>query len=112
VTAAAPAAAVLAADRLPHRSYDSLDNLRLMEGIVDVYLPDLKGWSRQAARRYLRRPESAAPLGDARHAGGGRDTTTGGAIGTWRLPPRRLHALEGGPHRRRGGCSHARADVV
>jgi putative pyruvate formate lyase activating enzyme len=40
-------------------AYDSLDNLRLMEGVVDVYLPDFKVWSREAARRYLRRPEYA-----------------------------------------------------
>jgi putative pyruvate formate lyase activating enzyme len=40
-------------------SYDSLDSLRLMEGIVDVYMPDFKVWSQQAARRYLRRPEYA-----------------------------------------------------
>lgn len=41
-------------------SYDSLDSLRLMEGIVDVYMPDLKVWSAEAARRYLRRPDYAA----------------------------------------------------
>jgi putative pyruvate formate lyase activating enzyme len=40
-------------------AYDSLDSLRLMEGIVDVYMPDFKVWSQQAARRYLRRPEYA-----------------------------------------------------
>jgi putative pyruvate formate lyase activating enzyme len=40
-------------------SYDSLDSLRLMDGIVDVYMPDFKVWSRQAARRYLRRPDYA-----------------------------------------------------
>lgn len=40
-------------------SYDSLDSLRLMEGIVDVYMPDFKVWTREAARRYLRRPEYA-----------------------------------------------------
>jgi putative pyruvate formate lyase activating enzyme len=40
-------------------SYDSLDSLRLMEGVVDVYMPDFKVWSPQAARRYLRRPEYA-----------------------------------------------------
>ena len=40
-------------------SYDSLDSLRLMEGIVDVYMPDFKVWSQQAARRYPRRPEYA-----------------------------------------------------
>jgi putative pyruvate formate lyase activating enzyme len=40
-------------------AYDSLDSLRLMEGIVDVYMPDFKVWSHQAARRYLRRPDYA-----------------------------------------------------
>jgi putative pyruvate formate lyase activating enzyme len=38
-------------------SYDSLDSLRLMDGIVDIYMPDLKVWSRQRARRYLRMPD-------------------------------------------------------
>jgi putative pyruvate formate lyase activating enzyme len=40
-------------------SYDSLDSLRLMEGIVDVYMPDFKVWTPRAARRYLRRPDYA-----------------------------------------------------
>jgi putative pyruvate formate lyase activating enzyme len=40
-------------------SYDSLDSLRLMDGVVDVYMPDFKVWTREAARRYLRRPEYA-----------------------------------------------------
>jgi putative pyruvate formate lyase activating enzyme len=38
-------------------SYDSLDSLRLMEGIVDVYMPDFKVWTRERARRYLKRPD-------------------------------------------------------
>ena len=29
-------------------TYDSLDSLRLMEGIVDVYMPDFKVWSQPA----------------------------------------------------------------
>jgi putative pyruvate formate lyase activating enzyme len=37
-------------------SYDSLDSLRLMDGIVDIYMPDLKVWTRERARRYLRMP--------------------------------------------------------
>lgn len=37
-------------------SYDSLDSLRLMDGIVDIYMPDLKVWSRERGRRYLRMP--------------------------------------------------------
>ncbi len=36
--------------------YDSLDSLRLMDGIVDIYLPDLKVWTPEHARRYLRMP--------------------------------------------------------
>jgi putative pyruvate formate lyase activating enzyme len=40
-------------------SYDSLDSLRLMDGIVDVYMPDFKVWTRERARRYLKRPDYA-----------------------------------------------------
>jgi putative pyruvate formate lyase activating enzyme len=40
-------------------SYDSLDSLRLMEGVVDVYMPDFKVWTRERARRYLKRPDYA-----------------------------------------------------
>jgi putative pyruvate formate lyase activating enzyme len=40
-------------------SYDSLDSLRLMEGIVDVVMPDFKVWTRDRARRYLKRPDYA-----------------------------------------------------
>jgi len=36
--------------------YDSLDSVRLMDGIVDIYLPDLKVWTPGRARRYLRMP--------------------------------------------------------
>src|SRR5207247_1643482 len=31
--------------------YDSLDSLRLMDGIVDIYLPDLNGWTSGHARQ-------------------------------------------------------------
>ncbi len=37
--------------------YDSLESLRLLEGVVDIYMPDFKLWSRQAARRYLKAPD-------------------------------------------------------
>ncbi len=53
--------AVAAGLRLPivynTSSYDSLDSLELMAGIVDVYMPDLKLLSREGARRYLKRPD-------------------------------------------------------
>jgi putative pyruvate formate lyase activating enzyme len=38
-------------------AYDSLDSLRLLEGVVDVYMPDLKVLTRERARRYLKRPD-------------------------------------------------------
>jgi putative pyruvate formate lyase activating enzyme len=40
-------------------SYDSMESMRLMDGIVDVYMPDFKVVSNDAARRYLRRPDYA-----------------------------------------------------
>ncbi len=53
--------AVAAGLRLPivynTSSYDSLDSLRLMEGVVDIYMPDLKVLTRERARRYLKRPD-------------------------------------------------------
>src|SRR5512132_4122681 len=36
-------------------SYDSPESLRLMDEVVDVYMPDFKLWTREAARRYLKR---------------------------------------------------------
>ncbi len=38
-------------------SYDSLDSLRLLEGVVDVYMPDLKLLTPEGARRYLKRAD-------------------------------------------------------
>ena len=40
-------------------SYDSPDSLKLMEGVVDVYMPDIKLWTREHARRYLGKREYA-----------------------------------------------------
>lgn len=43
-------------------AYDSLETLRWMDGVVDIYMPDFKLWSEDAARRYLKAadyPESA-----------------------------------------------------
>jgi putative pyruvate formate lyase activating enzyme len=33
--------------------YDSLDSLRVMDGLVDVYMPDFKLWDEEASRLYL-----------------------------------------------------------
>jgi putative pyruvate formate lyase activating enzyme len=38
-------------------AYDSLDSLRLLAGIVDVYMPDFKLWTNEAARRFLKRAD-------------------------------------------------------
>jgi putative pyruvate formate lyase activating enzyme len=43
-------------------AYDSLDSLRLMDGIVDIYMPDFKLWSVEKSRTYLKAddyPETA-----------------------------------------------------
>jgi putative pyruvate formate lyase activating enzyme len=34
-------------------AYDSLESLQLMDGIVDIYMPDFKYWSAEQARTYL-----------------------------------------------------------
>jgi len=43
-------------------AYDSLDSLALMDGIVDIYMPDFKFWDSAQARRYAKAadyPETA-----------------------------------------------------
>ena len=40
-------------------SYDSLESLALMDGIVDIYMPDFKLVTEASARRYLRKPDYA-----------------------------------------------------
>ncbi|KAF2459031.1 hypothetical protein BDY21DRAFT_199410 [Lineolata rhizophorae] len=35
-------------------SFDSLDSLRLLDGLVDIYLPDFKVWSRATGKRLLK----------------------------------------------------------
>ena len=37
-------------------AYDSLDSLELMEGVVDIYMPDFKFWDPGAAKRYIKAP--------------------------------------------------------
>jgi putative pyruvate formate lyase activating enzyme len=38
-------------------AYDSLESLELMEGVVDVYMPDFKLWSAERSKRYLKRAD-------------------------------------------------------
>jgi len=41
-------------------AYDSLESLELMDGIVDIYMPDFKYWDPEMARRYSRAPDYPA----------------------------------------------------
>ncbi|MGB9073960.1 MAG: radical SAM protein [Terriglobales bacterium] len=38
-------------------AYDSLDSLALMDGVVDIYMPDFKFWSPEKARLYAKAPD-------------------------------------------------------
>jgi putative pyruvate formate lyase activating enzyme len=38
-------------------TYDSHESLQLMNGVIDIYMPDFKLWSAEPARRYLRAPD-------------------------------------------------------
>jgi putative pyruvate formate lyase activating enzyme len=38
-------------------AYDSLESLRWMDGIVDIYMPDFKLWDGAPAKRYLKAPD-------------------------------------------------------
>ena len=38
-------------------AYDSLDSLALMDGVVDIYMPDFKFWDPETARRYAKAPD-------------------------------------------------------
>jgi putative pyruvate formate lyase activating enzyme len=40
-------------------AYDSLDSLQLLDGVVDIYMPDFKLWTAESARRYLKRADYA-----------------------------------------------------
>jgi putative pyruvate formate lyase activating enzyme len=38
-------------------AYDSLESLRLLDGLVDVYMPDFKFWRRETAKRLAKAPD-------------------------------------------------------
>jgi putative pyruvate formate lyase activating enzyme len=51
-------------------AYDSLDSIELMDGIVDIYMPDFKFWDPEAARHYAKArnyPEAARRAIKAMH---------------------------------------------
>ena len=38
-------------------AYDSVESLRLLDGIVDIYMPDFKFWDREMSRLYMKAPD-------------------------------------------------------
>ena len=45
--------------------YDSPETLKLLEGIVDIYMPDFKFWNRESAKRYANAPDYPEVARDA-----------------------------------------------
>jgi putative pyruvate formate lyase activating enzyme len=41
-------------------AYDSAESLELLDGVVDIYMPDFKYWSAASAERYLKAPDYPA----------------------------------------------------
>ena len=46
-------------------AYDAPESLRLMDGVVDVYMPDVKFWSRERSRRYMKAADYPAVAREA-----------------------------------------------
>jgi len=46
-------------------AYDSVETLRLLDGIVDVYMPDFKFWTGETAERYAAAPDYPERARDA-----------------------------------------------
>jgi putative pyruvate formate lyase activating enzyme len=56
-------------------AYDALESIALMDGIVDIYMPDFKYWSADRSRTYLKAenyPEAARSVIEAMHRQVGR----------------------------------------
>jgi putative pyruvate formate lyase activating enzyme len=52
-------------------AYDALDSIELMDGLVDIYMPDFKYWSRERSRTYMKAedyPDVARAAITAMHA--------------------------------------------
>ncbi|MDA8239389.1 MAG: hypothetical protein M0Z67_03335 [Nitrospiraceae bacterium] len=45
--------------------YDTVETLRLLEGIFDIYMPDFKFWDPEMARKYLKAPDYPEKARDA-----------------------------------------------
>jgi putative pyruvate formate lyase activating enzyme len=63
------AAAVARGLRLPivynTSGYDSVESLKLLDGIVDIYMPDFKFWKRETAKRLAKAPDYPERARDA-----------------------------------------------
>lgn len=63
------AAAVPRGLRLPivynTSAYDALSTLRLLDGLVDIYMPDFKFWHKESARRYVKAKDYPEKTRDA-----------------------------------------------
>jgi putative pyruvate formate lyase activating enzyme len=46
-------------------AYDSMESLRLLDGVVDIYMPDLKLWDPKLTLRYLKAKDYAQAVGRA-----------------------------------------------
>jgi putative pyruvate formate lyase activating enzyme len=44
-------------------AYDSLDSMRLLDGVVDIYMPDFKLWDTELTLRYLKAKDYAQAAG-------------------------------------------------
>src|SRR4029453_536896 len=45
-------------------AYDSPESLGLLDGVVDVYMPDLKMWTEERGRRYLAKRDYSKGAGE------------------------------------------------
>ena len=51
-------------------AYDSMESMQMMEGIVDIYMPDFKYWSNERSQKYLKAkdyPETARAVSKEMH---------------------------------------------
>ena len=46
-------------------AYDALSTLRLLDGLVDIYMPDFKFWHKESARRYVKAKDYPEKTRDA-----------------------------------------------
>ncbi|MGD2110999.1 MAG: radical SAM protein [Phycisphaerae bacterium] len=46
-------------------AYDAISSLKLMDGLVDIYMPDFKFWTRESSRRFLKAKDYPARAREA-----------------------------------------------